>query len=343
MQHRMFKLVVPLVCLALLLAACKSSQPEATPTIDIEALKKAAAQTASAFMTATALAAPSQTLTPAATSTTTLSPATATATVTPTPTVGTPTATSVLLQGERAQFVTDVTVPDGTVYKSGEVFTKTWRIRNSGTSTWTPGYALVFISGDKLGGPDRMGLLADVPPGGSVDISVSLAAPASPGKYRGFWKLINTAGKFIDDAVYVEINVVSGTTPTVTSTSASVVLATSTPTVSPTSASLSISNASMSVDTSDFTGVCPKTFTFTGRFTLNLPASVTYQIEAGANDPAFIFTLPSVQTSSFGAGEQVIIYVLNFSRSVTGWARLHITAPVDLTSNQVAFTLTCQP
>jgi len=343
MQHRMKKISALLVSLTLLLAACKSKQPEATPTVDIEALKNAAAQTASAFMTATALAAPSQTLTPTNTSTATLSPATATATVTPTPSAGTPTATSVLLQGERALFVSDVTVPDGTIFKSGEVFTKTWRIRNSGTSTWTPGYALVFISGDKLGGPDRMGLLADVPPGGSVDISVSLAAPASPGKYRGYWKLINTAGKFIDDAVYVEINVVAGSTPTVTSTSANGPQGTITVTLSPTSASLSISNASMSAEPAEFAGACPKTYTFTGKFTLNVPASVTYKIEAGANDPAFIFTLPSAQTSSFGAGEQVITYVLNFTGSVTGWARLHITAPVDLTSSQAAFTLTCQP
>jgi hypothetical protein len=82
----------------------------------------------------------------------------------PTATAGTPAATSALLQGERATFVADVTVPDGTIYKTGDVFTKTWRIRNAGTSTWTPGYALVFISGEKMGGPDRMGLLSDVPP-----------------------------------------------------------------------------------------------------------------------------------------------------------------------------------
>jgi hypothetical protein len=108
-------------------------------------------------------------------------------------------------------------------------------------------------------------------------------------------------------------------------------------------ASIISMNATMNVDTAEFTGTCPKTFTFTGKFTLNAPATVTYRIEAGANDSGFIFTLPSAQTSSFAAGEQVINYVLSFSSSVTGWARLHVTSPVDLTSNQANFALTCQP
>jgi len=346
MQQRFLKLGTSLVCLALLLSACKSSQPDTTPTTDPAALKTAAAQTASAFMTATALVRPSQTLTATPTATATISQATPTATVTPAPpSLATPTATAVLLQGERAQFVTDVTVPDGTDYKAGEVFTKTWRFRNAGTSTWTAGYALVFISGDKMGGPDRVGLLADVPPGGSVDISVNLAAPSSAGKYRGYWKLLSTSGKYIDDAVYVEIDVIGGSTPTVTSTSQVTSQATSTPTATPTSttAVLSISNVSMGVDTPAFTGVCPKTFSFTGKFTLNLPATVSYQLEAGSDNPAFTFTLPAAQTANFGTGEQVITFVLDISSSVNGWTRLHITAPVDLTSNQASFSLTCQP
>ena len=161
MQKNIVKTGSLMLCLTLLLAACKPSQPESTPTTDPAALKTAAAQTASAYMTATALFKPSQTSSPTATTTATV---TATTTVTPTPTSqGTPTATTVLSQGERAQFVSE-TVPDGTDFKPGDVFTKTWRLKNAGTSTWTAGYALVFISGEKMGGPDRVGLLADVPP-----------------------------------------------------------------------------------------------------------------------------------------------------------------------------------
>jgi hypothetical protein len=339
-MHKKYKTGSFILALTLLLAACKPSQPESTPTTDPAALKTAAAQTASAYMTATALVMPSQTSTPTTTTTATV---TATTTLTPTPPpVGTPTATTVLLQGERAQFVSE-TVPDGTDFKPGEVFTKSWRFRNAGTSTWTAGYALVFISGEKMGGPDRVGLLADVPPGSTVDISVNLVAPASAGTYTGYWKLLSTSGKYIDDAVFVQIDVISGNTPTVTSTAPAGTVATSTPAVSPTMASLSITNVTMSVDNAAFTGTCPKTFTFTGRFTLNVPTSITYQLEAGSTTPGFTFTLPAAQTSSFAAGDQSITFVLDLASSVDGWARLHITAPVDLTSPQANFSLTCQP
>jgi hypothetical protein len=343
MQSRKLKFVLPLFCLILLLSACKGSQPTATPTTDLEALKNAAAQTASAFLTATALAAPKQTSTPTVTSTATSAPVTPTPTQTATlPVVGTITITLAPSLGENAVFVADVTVPDGTTYKPGEVFTKTWRIKNAGNSTWTPGYALVFISGDKLGSPDRMGLLSNVSPGGTTDISVSMAAPSTAGTYRGFWRLMNTAGQYIGDSVYVDIKVASGSTPTVTSTSSGVVsAATPTPTLS--SATLSISNVTMSVNPTEFTGSCPKTFTFTGKFTLNIPASITYKLEAGSDDPAFTFTLPSPQTSNFGAGDQVVTSVLDFSNSVSGWVRLHITAPVDVSSEQATFSLTCEP
>src|SRR5688572_33446410 len=39
-------------------------------------------------------------------------------------------------------FIKDVTVPDGTQLSAGEVFTKTWRLQNRGTCTWTPDYML---------------------------------------------------------------------------------------------------------------------------------------------------------------------------------------------------------
>lgn len=42
-----------------------------------------------------------------------------------------------------AQFITDVTVPDGTKYEPGETFEKTWRLKNIGTCTWTISYSLV--------------------------------------------------------------------------------------------------------------------------------------------------------------------------------------------------------
>ena len=50
-----------------------------------------------------------------------------------------------------AQFIADVTVPDGTTYTPGATFQKTWRLKNIGTCTWTTSYALIFDSGNQLG------------------------------------------------------------------------------------------------------------------------------------------------------------------------------------------------
>ncbi|MBI3739709.1 MAG: hypothetical protein HY258_11730, partial [Chloroflexi bacterium] len=48
---------------------------------------------------------------------------------------------------DNAQFITDVTYPDNTVIAPSTSFTKTWRLKNIGTCSWTPSYAVVFFSG----------------------------------------------------------------------------------------------------------------------------------------------------------------------------------------------------
>lgn len=93
-----------------------------------------------------------------------------------------------------AKYVADVTVPDGTTFSGGTAFTKTWRLKNNGSCTWTTGYSLVFSSGEKMGGPDAVPLPTTVAPGQTVDISVNLTAPTVGGSYRGFWQLKNASG-----------------------------------------------------------------------------------------------------------------------------------------------------
>ena len=95
---------------------------------------------------------------------------------------------------DRAQFVTDVTVPDGTTFAPGTSFTKTWRFKNVGTCTWSTAYAVVFDSGDKMGGPDLVNLPKAVAPGQTVDVSVSLTAPDAAASYKGYWKFQNASG-----------------------------------------------------------------------------------------------------------------------------------------------------
>ena len=96
---------------------------------------------------------------------------------------------------DRAWFLGDVTVPDGTVFAPGETFTKTWRLRNVGDCTWTTDYSLVFSTGDQMGAIASIKLPASVAPREEIDLSVDLVAPQNPGSYRGNWLLKNAAGE----------------------------------------------------------------------------------------------------------------------------------------------------
>lgn len=114
------------------------------------------------------------------------------------PTLALPTATAVIpptASCDLAQYVKDITVPDGTVFTPGTAFTKTWRLKNVGTCTWS-GYQLVFDSGDSMGGtsPTPIGTVS---PGQEVDLSVNFTAPATTASYRGYWRIRNASGVLI--------------------------------------------------------------------------------------------------------------------------------------------------
>lgn len=175
---RIFSIIV---VAALFLTACNLPQ---APTEDPNAVMTIAAQTVEAKFTQSFLLTPSATFTPLLTQTplppaATLTPASS---LTPTPTC------------DLAEYVTDVSVPDGTQFLSGQAFTKTWRLKNIGVCTWTSGYQVIFDNGDSMSGPATQPLAGTVAPGQSVDISVSLKAPSAAGSYRGYWKLRNATG-----------------------------------------------------------------------------------------------------------------------------------------------------
>jgi hypothetical protein len=176
--------------LMLLLAACSpNSTPEATeaqqdaPTMDVAVLNAAVEATVSAELTRIAVENPSPTPEPA---TDTPEP-TATEIVQPSPTI------SPLALDDHALFLADITIPDGTQVIGGEPFTKTWRLQNIGLNTWTTDYSFVLVAGELMDGFPVF-LEEDVPPGGTVDISITMIAPLTGGTYEGYWMLANADG-----------------------------------------------------------------------------------------------------------------------------------------------------
>ena len=105
------------------------------------------------------------------------------------------TETTLSLPCDWAQFISDVTIPDGSSLAPGFSFTKTWRLMNAGNCSWTPAYKLVYASGDLMGAVGAVSFLHDVKSGETVDISVELTAPQQPGTYQGNWMLKNAQGQ----------------------------------------------------------------------------------------------------------------------------------------------------
>lgn len=115
-------------------------------------------------------------------------------TPTPTPTMAAPNATDTPEAcTDQAKFVSE-TIPDGTAFKPGESFTKTWTLQNAGTCTWTTRYALRFYDGEQMSGLNQVQLSKQVMPGEEITLSVNLTAPSQPGTYRGRWMLMNDQG-----------------------------------------------------------------------------------------------------------------------------------------------------
>jgi formylglycine-generating enzyme required for sulfatase activity len=82
----------------------------------------------------------------------------------------------------KMEYVADVTIPDGTEMNPGQVFLKTWKIRNAGSCSWDEGYKLIYQFGDEMLGKSSP-LLGVVMPGQEVDVSVQFTAPMTKGEY----------------------------------------------------------------------------------------------------------------------------------------------------------------
>jgi len=200
MKH---KLVLSLVVVLALLSACGPSEGEIQATVD--AAQTSAVETVHAQYTLIAELTPSATITPTPSATPTPSPTPA---VTNTPTTGAVEGGSAGGGCDVMTFVADVTVSDGEEMAPGSVFTKTWRVRNDGTCTWSTAYNIVFGGGDQMGGQSTQPLAASVTPSLTTDISVELTAPTTPGTYTGNWVISNAAGE-VFGSFYVEIEVVA--------------------------------------------------------------------------------------------------------------------------------------
>jgi hypothetical protein len=116
-------------------------------------------------------------------------------------------------------FVRDVTIPDNTDMTPAEVFTKTWQVENSGTCAWQPGFQVIQIGGEAMGG-SPFKVAQTVGPGGSIQVSIKMAAPTNiKGTVQGTWKMADENGQTFGDFLSVVI-VIGGQTQSPTAPAA---------------------------------------------------------------------------------------------------------------------------
>ncbi len=107
-----------------------------------------------------------------------------------------------------ARFSRDVTIPDGTLMRPEQRFTKTWEILNDGKTTWDKRYVLKHVRDEQMGTAAQISL-PEVRPGRKGQVSIDLQAPKIPGIFRSTWKPHDPLGNPFDFELYVEIKVES--------------------------------------------------------------------------------------------------------------------------------------
>jgi hypothetical protein len=228
------------------------------------------------------------------------------------------------LPNDSAKFVDDITFPDDSVLTADTIFVKTWRLKNTGTTTWTTSYAVVFLEGDAMGAPAASPLSVSVAPDEEIDISVTLKAPTAAKSYQGFFKLRNSAGVLFglgtkaDKSFWVKIKV--GT---------------------PTNMPFAVLSVPTIANTENYTGVCPYTFTFTAKIKTNNSGLVKFYWKFSDGNTTDLETLnfdnvgEKTVTTSWTLGSPDYTY--------DGWARIYIEKPNNQDFSKATFSVTCSP
>ena len=229
----------------------------------------------------------------------------------------------------KAGFVSDVTVPNGTVVAITQVFTKTWRIMNLGTCTWTSDYQIVPMQGNQVGGGKTFSLGVSVPAGHYVDISLRFTAPATAGAYGGSFKLESPNGEVFgigpdgNSSFGFLVDVQNINTPT----------------------SFRVTDVDMSINASSVSVSCPsgKKFVFTASIHVSGPGTITYHWIFSNGDTTDDEDLTFDEKGSQSVSTS---WTLGSKKDVSpnpysGWAQLYVDSPNNQSFSRVHFTITC--
>ncbi len=200
---------------------------------------------------------------------------------------------------------------DGATFSPGESFTKSWRLKNSGTCTWNSAYKVVYYSGDNISGAGTSKLANSTAPGEVMDITYNFKAPSTPGTYQIFFKLQDNEGvNFAQFWVQFKVS----------------------------SPSFAVTQVTLAAEHATITGTCPQTFNYQAEIKANGAGTVTYYL-AFSNGSS-----TSTQTLTFsGAGSKTITGSWELNASGDHWIKLYIDQPNHQWFGPLNLSLTCTP
>jgi hypothetical protein len=215
---------------------------------------------------------------------------------------------------DKAAFVSDVTVPDNSIIAANTAFTKTWRIKNTGTCTWDSSYLVFYISGATMSQSPAYLIVPKgqtVAPGQTVDISVGMTSPVDNGSYQSYWGLKKENGQFMPieggangNSFYLKIKITDGR-------------GTSTGNITDQSIGIVLEQGSGIPCTPD------STYFVTASITADGPATASYEIGSTAGQiPAGYF-----QPSPMGPVSYQVTGTLEFTRADRKLIALHFVGP----------------
>ncbi len=222
----------------------------------------------------------------------------------------------------KASLVEDKTVPDGTILKPGEQFTKIWRIQNTSTCVWDTNYKIVFWDGNVMGGAYVYNFPQQALPGDTVDIALVLTAPAVDGNYKSYWKLQTPGGTSFgvgyDTPFWVDIVVSSST-----------------------KVEYGVTSVTYTIDRRPATG-CPANvwYYIYATITVNGPVNVTYNWRKSDGSSENKVTLKFAKADSKTVSMNWSIHI--GSATNPRWAQLFTVAPISQDFGKATFLYDCR-
>ncbi len=105
---------------------------------------------------------------------------------------------------DQLRFLSDLTIPDGTVVSPDSTLDKRWEVENSGNCNWNEKYRIRLIAGPEMDAQKEQALYP-ARSGSRATIRLIFKAPLEPGQYRSAWQAFNARGEPFGDPFFIDI------------------------------------------------------------------------------------------------------------------------------------------